>query len=163
MFATSHSFFNYFSLIFQISIVQWLNCQNLKDELNRSYNGGGVVYLPQSEASYSSIQYIFLGLCETSCIESSERLWGRSVCSSEPGVVRSITEEYFVKYSSSEGTDIGASDRNWTWGLCCHHDYISLRFLWGFVRDSYSYEESQTQKLSRVERYRLLCRNLSRC
>ena len=57
MFATSHSFFNYFSLIFQISIVQWLNCRNLKYELNRSYNGGGVVYLRKSEASHSSLQY----------------------------------------------------------------------------------------------------------
>ena len=42
---TSHSFFNYFLLIFQISIAQWLNCRNLKYELNRSYNGGGVVYV----------------------------------------------------------------------------------------------------------------------
>ena len=43
-YTTSHSFFDYFSLIFQISIFQWLKCQNLKYELNRSYNGGGVVY-----------------------------------------------------------------------------------------------------------------------
>ena len=55
---TSHSFFDFFSLIFQISIFQWLNCRNLKDELNRSYNGGGVVYLRKSEASRSSIQYV---------------------------------------------------------------------------------------------------------
>ena len=46
------------------------------------------------------------------------------------------------KYSSSEGTDIGATDINRTWSFCCHHDYISLRFLWCFGRDSYSYEES---------------------
>ena len=31
--------------IFQISIVQWLNCRNMKYELNCSHNGGGVVYL----------------------------------------------------------------------------------------------------------------------
>ena len=44
-YTTSHSFFNYFSLIFQICTVQWLNCTNLKYEQNRSYNGGGVVYV----------------------------------------------------------------------------------------------------------------------
>ena len=53
----SPSFFNNFLLIFQISIVQWLNCRNLKDGLNRSYNGGGVVYLLKSEASRSTWQY----------------------------------------------------------------------------------------------------------
>ena len=58
--ATSHSFFNYFLLVFQISIVQWLNCRNLKDELNRSYNGGGVVYIRKSEASRSTLQYPFI-------------------------------------------------------------------------------------------------------
>ena len=50
-------FFNYFLLIFQICTVQWLNCTNLKYELNRSYNGGGVVYLRKSEASRSTWQY----------------------------------------------------------------------------------------------------------
>ena len=40
--------FNYFLLIFQISIFQWLNCRNLKDELNLCYNGGGVVYVLKS-------------------------------------------------------------------------------------------------------------------
>ena len=44
-YTTSHSFFNYVSLIFQINTVQWLNCTNLKYYLNRSYNGGGVVYV----------------------------------------------------------------------------------------------------------------------
>ena len=34
-----------FLLIFHISIVQWLNCRNLKYELNRSYNGEEVVYV----------------------------------------------------------------------------------------------------------------------
>ena len=29
----------------------------MKDELNRSYNGGGVVYLLKSELSRSAIQY----------------------------------------------------------------------------------------------------------
>ena len=58
MFATSHSFFNYFLLIFKKSTVQWQNCTYLKYELNRSYNGGGVVYLRKSEASHSSLQYI---------------------------------------------------------------------------------------------------------
>ena len=42
---TSHSFSNYFLLIFQISTLQWLKCNNLKYELNRSCNGGGVVYV----------------------------------------------------------------------------------------------------------------------
>ena len=43
-YTTSHSFFEYSLPIFQIEIVQWLNCRNLKYELNRSYNGGEVVY-----------------------------------------------------------------------------------------------------------------------
>ena len=55
-YTTSHSFFNYFSLTFEICTVQGLNCKNLKDELNRSYNGGGVVYVLKSELSRSSIQ-----------------------------------------------------------------------------------------------------------
>ena len=44
-YTTSHSFFDYFLLIFQISTFQWLNFTNLKYELNRSYIGGGVVYV----------------------------------------------------------------------------------------------------------------------
>ena len=39
---------------------------------------------------------------------------GISVCGSEPDVVRSISEDYFVKSSSSEGTYVGAADRNRT-------------------------------------------------
>ena len=31
----------------------------MKDELNRSYNGGGAVYLLQSELSISTRQYLF--------------------------------------------------------------------------------------------------------
>ena len=54
---TSPSFLNSFLLIFQICTVQWLNCKNLKYELNRSYNGVVVVYLRKSEASHSSLQY----------------------------------------------------------------------------------------------------------
>ena len=46
------------------------------------------------------------------------------------------TRGVLCKYSSSEGTDIGAFDINRTWGLCLHHDYISLQFLWCFGRDS---------------------------
>ena len=45
LYTTSHSFLNDFLLIFHISIVQWLNCRNLKYELNRSYNGEEVVYV----------------------------------------------------------------------------------------------------------------------
>ena len=30
----------------------------MKDELNRSYNGGGVVYVLKSELSRSSLQYM---------------------------------------------------------------------------------------------------------
>ena len=30
----------------------------MKDEQNRSYNGGGGVYLLQSELSYSTMQYV---------------------------------------------------------------------------------------------------------
>ena len=56
-YTTSHSFFNYFSLIFQICTVQWLNCTNLKYERNRCYNGGGVVYVLKRELSRSAIQY----------------------------------------------------------------------------------------------------------
>ena len=51
--------FYFFSLIFQVVTVQWLNCRNLKDELNLFHNGGGVVYLLQSELSYSTRQYPF--------------------------------------------------------------------------------------------------------
>ena len=57
MFATSHSFLNYFSLIFKKGTVQWLNCTYLKYELNCSYNGGGVVYLRKSKASWLTLQY----------------------------------------------------------------------------------------------------------
>ena len=46
----SPSFFNYFLLVFRIFTVQWLNCKNLKDELNCSYNGGGDAYILQSVA-----------------------------------------------------------------------------------------------------------------
>ena len=46
-----------FLLIFHIYTVQWLNCTNMKDELNCSYNVGGVVYLLQSELSHSTMQY----------------------------------------------------------------------------------------------------------
>ena len=55
-----------------------------------------------------------LGINETPRKESSERLRGRSICGSEPDVVRSIPEEYFVKYYSSEGTHIDAAYSNWT-------------------------------------------------
>ena len=51
-------FLNYFFLIFQISIFQRINCRNLNDELNCSYNGGGVVHLLQSDLPISSLQYI---------------------------------------------------------------------------------------------------------
>ena len=44
-FTTSHSFFDYILLIFQICTVQWLNCTNLKYEQNPFYIGGGVVYV----------------------------------------------------------------------------------------------------------------------
>ena len=49
-------FFNYFSLIFKKGTGKWLNCTYLKYELNRSYNGGGVVYPLKSEASRSTLQ-----------------------------------------------------------------------------------------------------------
>ena len=57
-YTTSHSFFIYLLLAFHIFTVQWLNCTNLKYELNRSYNGGGEVYVLKSELLRSSIQYI---------------------------------------------------------------------------------------------------------
>ena len=44
------SFLTSFLLIFQICIVQWINCTNTKDELNYSYNGEGDTYLLQSVA-----------------------------------------------------------------------------------------------------------------
>ena len=46
---------------------------------------------------------------------------------SEPDVVWSITDDYFIKQYSSEGTDIGDADSNCTWSLFLHHDYISLQ------------------------------------
>ena len=48
-------------------------------------------------------------------------------------------------FSFSEGTDIGTTDSNRTWGLYHHYDYIYLWFLWWFGRDSYPYEYSQTK------------------
>ena len=56
-FTTCPSFFNCFLLIFHICTFQWLNCTNLKDEINRSYNGGEVVYVLKSALSRSSLQY----------------------------------------------------------------------------------------------------------
>ena len=44
-YTTCHSFLNDFLLIFKKGTVQWLECTYLKYELNRSYNGGGVVYV----------------------------------------------------------------------------------------------------------------------
>ena len=46
-----------FLLIFKICTVQWINCTNMKDELNCIYNGGGEVNLLQSELSISSLQH----------------------------------------------------------------------------------------------------------
>ena len=46
---TCPSFFNCLLIIFRILIFHWLKCQNLKDELNRFYNGGVVVFLLHSE------------------------------------------------------------------------------------------------------------------
>ena len=43
-------FFISLFLVFQIFTFQWLECTVLKDELNWSYNGGGVVYLLKSVA-----------------------------------------------------------------------------------------------------------------
>ena len=43
-------FLNLILLIFHIWTVQWLNCKNLKDELNSSYNGGEDTHLLQSVA-----------------------------------------------------------------------------------------------------------------
>ena len=77
-------------------------------------------------------------------------------------MVRSIYEEYLLKYSYSEDTDIGATDSNWTWGLCCHHNYISLQFLWHFWWDCYPNEVSETQNLPTGERSRFLCSNIGR-
>ena len=54
---TSPSFFNYFLLIYQICTFQRINYTNIKDELNCSYNGGGVVYVLKSELSRSTRQY----------------------------------------------------------------------------------------------------------
>ena len=55
-------------LFIQISTDQLLKCINLKDELNCSYNGGGVAYLLQSIAILfnltfrSIIKYLLLKL-----------------------------------------------------------------------------------------------------
>ena len=45
-------------LILHIGTVQSLNCTYLKYELNRSYSGGGGVYVLKSELSRSSVQYV---------------------------------------------------------------------------------------------------------
>ena len=47
--------FNSFLLFFQILTLQWINCRNLKDELDCSHNGGGVVYLLQSGAIHFNL------------------------------------------------------------------------------------------------------------
>ena len=80
--------------------------------------------------------------------ESSERLWGGLVYFSEPDVVRIVPEEYFVKQSSSEGTDIGTADNNRTWDLCRHQEYYYFQFLLLFYGYSEPHEESKTQGLS---------------
>ena len=57
-YTTSHSFFLYFILTSEICTFQWLKCTNLQDELNRTYNGGRVVYVLKSALSRSAIQYL---------------------------------------------------------------------------------------------------------
>ena len=97
-----------------------------------------------------------------SCTESSERIWGISLCGSELDVVRSIPAEYFIKYSPSKRTHVGAADSNQNWGLCHHHGYMYIWFIWCFGGYSYPYEESQSENLSRGELHRLMCFNISR-
>ena len=62
-------------------------------------------------------------------------------------MVRSIPEEYFVKYCSSEGTNIGATDSKQTWGICRHHEKI--------LSDSYCpLEENLThRKILKIKNY----------
>ena len=48
--------------------------------------------------------------------------------------------EEILKWSSSEGTDAGAADSNWTWGLCWHYyDYFeeTLNHLKSIKLNSY--------------------------
>ena len=136
-------------------------------EYDHKWNVGCLIstITPQytEEVGYSSTSvYISLGLIENSRRESSERVWVLPICGSGNDMFKSIPEEYFVKYSYSEGTHIGAADSNRNWGLCRHHVYISLLFLWCFGGDSYPHEESQAQNLSRGERYILLHWNICR-
>ena len=77
--------------------------------------------------------------------------------------VRSVSEEHFFICSSSEGTGIGAADRNWTWGLCYHHDYSSFQLLWLFGGDFEPFEVSQTKWSSGGECCRMTCWNICIC
>ena len=51
------------------------------------------------------------------------------MCGLEPDVFRSLPEDHFVKFSYSEGTDIGAADINRTRGLFFQYGYIYLQFI----------------------------------
>ena len=80
----SHSFFNYFLLIFKKGTVQWLNCTYLKYKLNHYYNGGGVVYVLKRELSRSTGQYTWKGIIKR--LSDVALFWiawlfrGRKVC-----------------------------------------------------------------------------------
>ena len=77
-------------------------------------------------------------------------------------MVSSIPQDYFVKCSSSEVANIGATDRNRTWGICYHHDCILLWLLLCFRGDYYPHEGYQTKELFRESCLRLLCWDLGR-
>ena len=64
---SSISYFNYILLVLQISTVQWLNCRNMKDELNCSYIGWGLAYVLKVLLSISTIEYLLLGASLLNC------------------------------------------------------------------------------------------------
>ena len=56
-------------------------------------------------------------------------------------MVRSIPGDYFVKWSSSEVTDIGSTSSKWTRGLCHHHNYIYL-YYYDALEDTITHKNS---------------------
>ena len=94
-------FFKSILLIFHILIAQWLNYRNMKDELNFSHNGGGVVYLLQSGAIHFNLTVCFHCISQNEYRSSPKYIYDnplslhshhRSICHLQTGL-------YLVFYS----------------------------------------------------------------
>ena len=84
-----------FLLIIQICTIQWLNCKNLKDELNRTHNGGGVLYLLQSELSYSTMQYTKWSIFK-SYLKLSKTVWLKNDFNIESNDLKVDTKNNYI-------------------------------------------------------------------